>query len=209
MTFLRVLPLIAFAALAGCTSAHRPPTQGEPVLKLARAAQTANPNGSLSSEANLAGLARVPVTGESFETTARSAQIERFPCARCHDRPLAQMKRAPAGQKSAHWEIELKHAGPGVMSCESCHHTQGETNSLHTLRGDPVSFDHSYQLCAQCHARQLADWKGGAHGKRLGGWAPPRVVQNCTGCHDPHAPAFHPRWPSVATGPSTGAKSHE
>jgi hypothetical protein len=187
MTFLRILPLIAFAALAGCTSAHRPPTQGEPVLKLARAAQAANPNGGLSSEANLAG----------------------FPCARCHDRPLAQMKRAPAGQKSAHWEIELKHAGPGVMSCESCHHTQGETNSLHTLRGDPVSFDHSYQLCAQCHARQLADWKGGAHGKRLGGWAPPRVVQNCTGCHDPHAPALHPRWPSVATGPSTGAKSHE
>jgi len=188
---------------------HRPASQGRPVLDLARKAQEANANGGLSSEANLTGLARVPVTGRDFEVAARTAQLERFPCARCHDRSLAEMKVAAKGKKAAHWEIEFKHAPAGVMSCESCHNLNAETDSLHSLRGEAIAFDHSYQLCAQCHSKQLTDWAGGAHGKRLGGWAPPRVVQNCTGCHDPHNPRFHSRWPSEATPAKPGDAKHE
>ena len=63
-----------------------------------------------------------------------------------------------------------------------------------------VTFDHSYQVCAQCHARQVSDWAGGAHGKRMGGWAPPRVVAGCPACHDPHRPAWETRWPAIAVG---------
>ena len=71
--------------------------------------------------------------------------------------------------------------------------------SLRTLNGQAVAFDHAYQVCAQCHSSQAKDWAGGAHGKRLGGWAPPRVVASCTACHDPHRPALDKRWPSRAS----------
>jgi hypothetical protein len=205
-----LLAILALAIAGACgPGPHRPATQGRPVLDLARKAVEPNANGGLSSEANLVGLARVPVAGHDFETASRAAKIERFPCSRCHDRPVEQMKLAAKGRKAAHWEIELKHAPAGVMSCESCHNLNADTDSLHTLRGDAVAFDHSYQLCAQCHSRQLADWKGGAHGKRLGGWAPPRVVQSCTGCHNPHEPHFKSRWPSVSAPVAAGAAKHE
>jgi cytochrome c553 len=61
-----------------------------------------------------------------------------------------------------------------------------------------VSFDHSYQVCAQCHSRQASDWASGAHGKRAGGWAPPRVIYACAQCHNPHSPRWDTRWPAVA-----------
>lgn len=204
------LAFMAMLALAGCgPGPHRPATQGRPVLDLARRATAPNPNGGLSSEATLVGIARVPVAGHNFEVASRTPILERFPCSRCHDRPVAQMKLAAKGKKAAHWEIELKHAPAGVMSCESCHNLTAETDALHTLRGEPIAFDHSYQLCAQCHSRQVADWAGGAHGKRLGGWAPPRVVQACVGCHNPHQPHFQNRWPALAAPVKPGASPHE
>jgi hypothetical protein len=30
----------------------------------------------------------------------------------------------------------------------------------------------------------------------LGGWASPRVIKNCTGCHNAHNPKLEKRWPS-------------
>lgn len=186
--------LTALALLAGCAR-----TSHKPVLETARAAQEANSNAGLSSEPNLVGIARVE-TGLGFEVAARAPRIDRFPCGRCHDRPVEQMKRGP---KAAHWEVSVRHAPEGVMSCDSCHATRGDTDTLRSLRGEPIAFNHSYKLCAQCHSRQAKDWAGGAHGKRLGGWAPPRVVEACTGCHNPHSPAFQTRWPA------TGGHRHE
>lgn len=163
------------------------------VLDIARNASAANSNAGVTSEANLVGLQWVD-TGKGFGVAARTDHIERYPCSRCHDRPAAQLKRGP---KSAHWEVKLKHAPEGVMSCDSCHSLNKETDSLHSLRGVPIGFNESYRLCSQCHSRQATDWAGGAHGKRLGGWAPPRVIQACTGCHNPHQPGFSPRWPAA------------
>ena len=40
---------------------------------------------------------------------------------------------------------------------------------------------------------QASDWAAGAHGKRVGGWAPPRVVAGCPAGHDPHRPAWETR----------------
>lgn len=199
MLDIRQAALSGLLALAACgPSAHRAANQGQPVLELARHATAPNANGSLNAENALNGVARVKVEGQNFEVAARTAHLERFPCARCHDRPVEQMRIAAKGKKAAHWEIRLRHAPEGVMSCESCHVLAGETNTLRSLRGEPVAFDHAYQTCAQCHSRQAADWVGGAHGKRLGGWAPPRVVQNCTGCHDPHSPRLESRWPALS-----------
>ena len=39
------------------------------------------------------------------------------------------------------------------------------------------------------------DWAGGAHGKRLAGWAPPRVSKTCVECHNPHQPQWDKRAP--------------
>ena len=49
--------------------------------------------------------------------------------------------------------------------------------------------------CKECHQQEFKDWKGGAHGKQLGGWAPPRVSNTCVNCHNPHNPYFEKRWP--------------
>jgi hypothetical protein len=80
------------------------------------------------------------------------------------------------------------------MGCATCH--AADAAALRLLGGEPVGFDHAYRLCAQCHSRQVADWAGGAHGKRVGGWVPPRVVYGCPECHDPHRPALGPRRPA-------------
>ena len=207
---------LALVALTSCLLAcgpnpHRPSTQGQPVLDLARRAQSPNLNAGLSSEGNLTGVERVPTQrGSGFFVATRTQTLEQFPCSRCHDRALAQMRLASLakpGIAAAHWNVRLTHAPAGVMSCDSCH--SGSTpDSLHSLRGDAIDFNHSYQLCAQCHSKQVSDWTGGAHGKRLGGWAPPRVVQNCTACHNPHDPKLKPRWPALA-GKTKGIVSHE
>ncbi len=161
-----------------------------------------NANAGLSSELALAGAARVEVAGypdrPRFSVLARTPGIQKYPCSTCHTGSLAQMHGGGA-QKRAHWDIALHHAPPAVMACTTCH-ASADLDTLRTLQGAPVAFDHSYQVCAQCHSRQAADWAGGAHGKRMGGWAPPRVVAGCPACHDPHRPAWETRWPAIVGG---------
>ena len=172
-----------------------------PVLRITERAQAPNTNAGLSTEDFLAGAARVEVQGypdrPRFSVLARTPAIEKFPCATCHTVPLEKM-RGPAGSpRRAHWGVALKHAPPAVMSCATCH-TPDDPDKLHTLGGSQVGLDHSYQVCAQCHSRQATDWASGAHGKRAGGWAPPRVVFACAQCHNPHQPRWDTRWPAVA-----------
>ena len=97
--------------------------------------------------------------------------------------------------KNKNRAVTMQHAAAPVMSCATCHQRDSPT-LLHTLSGQTVAIDHAYQMCAQCHATQAAVWAGGAHGKRAGGWAPPRVRYNCTECHNPHRPKFESRWPA-------------
>lgn len=139
-----------------------------------------------------------------FHTLARKNKIIQYPCSNCHTEPIETLQTPAntAAQKNAnvrqqaHWDIRLNHADEAVMNCLTCH-TAANVDILHTLTGEPVDFDHSYQLCAQCHGQQFDDWQGGAHGKQVGGWAPPRVVHNCTDCHNPHQPSWDMRWPAV------------
>ncbi len=143
-----------------------------------------------------------------FHTLVRKDEITQYPCSNCHIAPLTtrqaegQERTTQAGESQdagaakAHWDIMIEHAETSVMNCTTCH-TADDMDALHTLTGDVVDFNHSYQLCAQCHGQQHEDWLGGAHGKRVGGWAPPRVVENCVECHNPHQPAWDIRWPAV------------
>jgi hypothetical protein len=133
-----------------------------------------------------------------FAVLAREPRLSKAPCSTCHTQPLAAMRWSGAGgRRSAHWQVDLEHAPAHVMTCTTCH-TPDNLNALRTLTNSLVAFDHAYEVCAQCHSGQKADWEGGAHGKRTGGWTPPRVVFNCTECHDPHRPAFPSRWPARA-----------
>jgi formate-dependent nitrite reductase cytochrome c552 subunit len=95
-----------------------------------------------------------------------------------------------------HTDIVLKHAQGSTMDCRSCH-DEKDARQLKLMDGTPVSFDAAYRVCAQCHFQQHRDWANGAHGKRLNQWQGERVVLSCTGCHNPHSPAFDKRFPKA------------
>jgi hypothetical protein len=172
-------------------------------------------------EGVLTRLEAAPVEGEAHESPAplptvltsvstdsstfvrpRSPHLSLYPCATCHNRPLEAMKSTP---KRAHWNVPTEHATKSVMSCTTCH-ASDNLNALRSLGGELISFDSSYDLCAQCHAPQHKDWLGGAHGKRLGGWTPPRVVALCVECHNPHRPRLDKRWPAIPSNLMTRLK---
>ncbi|MGH1364703.1 MAG: hypothetical protein ACRBF0_14165 [Calditrichia bacterium] len=135
-------------------------------------------------------------TNPKFYVSPQLATISSFPCNECHDRPLRQLTKLvdPEIQK-AHWQIQLKHASTDAMDCQTCHNSE-DMNTLVSLTGKKISLNHSYQQCAQCHSGQATDWIGGAHGKRVEGWIPPRIIKNCVQCHDPHQPGWEKRWPT-------------
>ncbi len=149
--------------------------------------------------ASVDGARLVQVLGMSsvlsvISRTDQLTQLMKFPCINCHSKPLREMKSTdPAGRK-AHWDIHLQHAPETILSCVVCH-DESNLNTLRSITGNEITLDHSYQLCQQCHFKQFSDWKGGAHGKRVGGWAPPRVVKLCIECHNPHQPLWDKRWP--------------
>ncbi|MFV0237863.1 MAG: multiheme c-type cytochrome [Flavobacteriales bacterium] len=137
-------------------------------------------------------LAKVP--DHTIYLKDRKTEITSFQCSKCHSESLESISSKQGGKKNSHWDIKLNHSD--IMACSSCHDTQGDLNHLKDINGTPIDFDHSYQLCSQCHTTQFEDWKGGAHGKRLSSWAPPRVSYTCVECHNPHSPEFKQRMPS-------------
>lgn len=151
-------------------------------------------HGDLSSEELLRGTELIKITeGEyTFLIPERKSQIKSFACIECHSKPLSRMK-SDVGQK-AHWDIKINHAQTETMDCTTCH-SPDNMNELRTLTDKKVDFNLSHKLCAQCHSSQFKDWKGGAHGKKVAGWAPPRASMTCVNCHNPHDPGFDKRWP--------------
>lgn len=132
----------------------------------------------------------------AFEVLARTPQLKQAPCAGCHTKSIEVLVRSrPANEPRAHWAVSLAHASDAVMTCATCH-DGAAPGQLRLLGGTPLTLDHAYLVCAQCHSTQARDWAGGAHGKQVGGWAPPRVSYSCTECHNPHRPALTTRWPT-------------
>lgn len=139
---------------------------------------------------------RTEVQGHSevppFSVIPRSQQMEKFPCTRCHTVATTLMRPV---RPAAHWGVVIRHSKAETMNCLTCH-ADPEKGELRMLQGAGVGFDHAYKVCGQCHAVQERDWAGGAHGKRAVGWDQSRVALSCTGCHNPHSPAFEHRWPA-------------
>ncbi|WP_074407086.1 MULTISPECIES: cytochrome c3 family protein [Aquimarina] len=151
---------------------------------------------SISSEQYLEGIKTIKVTeGEhTFLIPERKSEIKSYACTECHTKPLEELKSKDPSKK-AHWDIKLAHADLNTMNCITCHNGN-DMDNLTSLTGTSIDFNRSYKLCSQCHSKQFKDWKGGAHGKKLGGWAPPRASMTCVNCHNPHNPGFETRWPA-------------
>ncbi len=194
-----VLGLITLCGATACDSLPASFVSEKPLPERIRMAVTPALD-LISSEARLRGVRRVPVAGTEKDTdgvffvTARKPELWQYPCSECHGG-----ESSPEGVRG-HASIRLDHAGEQTMTCATCHSTEGR-NSLSSLQGHEIGFDQSHEVCAQCHMQQERDWRGGSHGKRLGGWADPRVVLGCPACHDPHRPRLEPRWPSYANRP--------
>ena len=132
----------------------------------------------------------------TFLIPERTSQIKSFPCSNCHSKSVEELSLGrKANERKSHWDIKMVHGSTDVMNCFTCH-GKSNLNELVSLTGKPITFDQSFNLCGQCHSTQFKDWVGGAHGKRLGGWAPPKIKSTCTNCHNPHKPAFETRWPA-------------
>ncbi|MBP1731979.1 MAG: Doubled motif (Paired 1) [Deltaproteobacteria bacterium] len=96
--------------------------------------------------------------------------------------------------KDEHKNIVLKHAAEQRW-CLDCHDAQNR-DKLRLANGDHVDFEHSYELCGQCHGNIYRDWKAGIHGKRTGYFeGGQRMYMLCVNCHNPHDPAFKPLKP--------------
>lgn len=149
---------------------------------------------SISSEDYIGDIETMEITeGEhTFLIPERKSQIKSYNCTECHTKPLEQMQTNDI--KRAHWDIDLIHANEITMNCVTCHNGN-DMDNLKSITNKSIDFNKSYQLCNQCHTKQFEDWKGGAHGKRIGGWAPPRASLTCVNCHNPHKPQIESRWP--------------
>lgn len=131
-----------------------------------------------------------------LRTVSHLDEVAKYPCSSCHEMGQVEITEA---EIQPHLNITLNHATSEVMSCATCH-SPNNLDALHTLNNSPVEFDHSYQVCSQCHNPQFKDWVGGAHGKQLESWVEPRVMETCVGCHNPHDPSWGTRWPAVTGG---------
>ncbi len=138
-------------------------------------------------------LMEISEGGHTFLIPERKSQIKSYACTECHTDDLNKIKGKDA--KKGHWNITLKHANEETMNCLTCHNGDA-MDDLKSLTGKKIDFNNSYNLCSQCHTKQFEDWKGGAHGKKIASWAPPRASMTCVNCHNPHSPSFESRWPA-------------
>ena len=152
---------------------------------------------SITSDAYIDHIKSIEITegNHTFLIPERKSQIQSYNCTECHTKPLSEMQKNNESYKKAHWDISLNHANVNTMNCITCHDGKNMDN-LQSLTGNQIDFNKSYTLCSQCHTKQFDDWKGGAHGKRIGGWAPPRASLTCVNCHNPHKPHIESKWPA-------------
>ncbi len=134
---------------------------------------------------NYASRALIP-DGESTLLPAPEIDDEYLPCTDCHEDE--EPNREVRELEDEHDEQTLVH---GDLWCLHCHDPRNE-KPLHLADGTPVALEDSWQLCTQCHAEKLADWRAGVHGKRTGHWRGDKEYRTCVVCHDPHEPAFKP-----------------
>ena len=159
------------------------------------------------------GLAPIPATPPDFTNTAtvRMSAAELFrtggdtsgmACYSCHDqkKPVVVQLDTNGAIKlpEEHRDLVLKHGRNNRNDhCFNCHDPKN-LEQLRAREGQAFKLTESTLLCASCHGPTYRDWSVGIHGRTSGFWERTRgdiVRQDCTACHDPHAPAFPPMKP--------------
>ncbi|MCP4483317.1 MAG: cytochrome C [Flavobacteriaceae bacterium] len=150
---------------------------------------------TISSDAYINEIKTIEITegDHTFLIPERKSQIKSYACSDCHTVSLSELKDRK-NIKKAHWDINLNHANEKIMNCATCHNGSA-MDHLKSLTNTKIDFNKSYVVCSQCHTKQFKDWKGGAHGKRIASWAPPRLSNTCVNCHNPHDPHFETKFP--------------
>jgi hypothetical protein len=196
-SFKKIASLVLFIGLVSCSSNHEKEHQYHGNFEKIKALEIDSISYPVST-LDLIGqtqLVEVKTEEVTFYIPERKSSIKSFKCSECHTKSIPELKASNLTGKRAHWNIELNHATPDVLMCNSCHPSQNLDNLKSNLNAD-IDFNQSYKACAQCHSSEYKDWLGGAHGKRIKGWVNPRISQTCVGCHNPHSPKFESRFPS-------------
>lgn len=175
-----------------------------------------------------AALAPIPPTPPDFTNTStvRMSAAELFrtggdtsgmACYSCHDEKKPVVVHLDTNGTvilpEAHRDLVLRHGRNNRNDhCFNCH----DAKNLELLRpreGQSFKLTEGSRLCGSCHGPTYRDWEVGIHGRISGYWDHKQgtaVRQDCTSCHDPHAPAFPPMKPGpgpralhekTATGP--------
>ena len=86
-------------------------------------AKTIEYTGELSSEIYNETIEKVVVDdgGFQFLIPERKSQIASYNCTECHSESLEKLSKHKVGEKAAHWNIKLNHAGTEIMNCTTCH----------------------------------------------------------------------------------------
>ncbi|MEE4241741.1 MAG: hypothetical protein V2I36_09745 [Desulfopila sp.] len=184
--------LLLFVPSLGSTA--QGPSPGS-IMALVEQADTLYDNSSIETAPVLQEtvMAHERYQGGTFQIVERKMKMERYPCSGCHSDKAITVKKSA---ELTHGSISLNHGSPGSLVCIDCH-SENNRNVLEDKKGKSIDFNHSYQLCGQCHFRQKSDWLGGAHGKRVQFWTGERVILNCVSCHNPHSPRFEKRFPAT------------
>jgi hypothetical protein len=158
-------------------------------------------------------LVPVPPTAPEFTNTAtvRMSAAELFrtdgdtsgmACYSCHDAKKPVVVNLDTNGNivlpEEHRDLVLRHGRSNRNNhCFNCH----DPKNLEVLRaheGQAFKLTESSRLCGSCHGPTYRDWEVGIHGRTSGFWDRQLgaiVREDCTSCHDPHAPAFPPMKP--------------
>jgi hypothetical protein len=154
--------------------------------------------------------------GELIRT---GGDISMFACYSCHNRDEPVNLRFDQDHhvilEEHEVDFDLRHGSRHRNeTCFNCH-ARSDLERLETRDGKLLKLEESTLLCGSCHGTTLRDWEIGLHGRTSGYWdrtLGPISRQDCTSCHDPHAPGFtsirpapgpSPLRPLVVRGPAT------
>jgi hypothetical protein len=174
------LTLVAFAALAALVGCHKPEREYKK-------------HGLELPPANAEHAATVP---SPITLEPRTPLLVAYPCSRCHANQKPNPERRVLVKFHVLRNTELHH-GDSQKWCYHCHSIEN-IDRLVLPSGTLVEFDEAPKLCGSCHGDKLRDWNLQVHGKTMGHWQGAKVRRACTGCHNPHRPAFQPIEPEPA-----------
>ncbi len=136
-------------------------------------------------------------------------------CYACHEKgktPQVHIdKQGKVKLPSEHEDLVVHHGRNDRNNhCFNCHDPNNLDHFV-TKNGSYLKLQEGTLLCASCHGPTFRDWEVGVHGRMSGFWNKANgdvTRQDCTSCHDPHAPAFPPVKPAPGPHPLRAEAVH-